>query len=476
MSDNKIHDIVIIGAGPAGLAAAYELSRRGRQVLCLEKDAVVGGISRTVQRNGFRFDIGGHRFFTKLERVNRLWREVLQDDFLRRNRLSRIVYNNSFFDYPLKPLNALKGLGCGPSVKIFTSYLASRLHPEPVEETFEQWVSNRFGKKLYQTFFKTYTEKVWGRPCSEIDAAWAAQRIKGLSLSSAVKTALFGNRNNNIKTLIDQFDYPKYGPGQMYETMSDRISAMGSTVELNCAVEKLHAAQGRITALDVRYTDGRHERICPQQVISSMPITELICKTLDPQCPPPQQKADQLSYRSMLTVNLMMDGSGSLPDTWVYIHSPEVKVGRVQCYQNWSPFMVPSDQDSSLGLEYFCDENDGFWNQRDDLLIYLAHAELEKLGLTDTSRIRDAFVVRCAKAYPVYDKGYTTHLQTLKDYLAQVQNLQCIGRNGMFKYNNMDHSILSGLLAADNLCEPKHDLWEINTDAQYHEQMQRKGA
>ena len=299
MSDNRTYDIVIIGAGPAGLAAAYELSRRGRKVLCLEKEAMVGGISRTVQRNGFRFDIGGHRFFTKIERVNALWSNVLQKDFLRRRRLSRIYHNNTFFDYPLKPLRALRSLGWRRSVDIVMSYLAGRVHVTGPEETFEQWVSKRFGKQLYQIFFKTYTEKVWGIPCSEIAASWAAQRIKGLSLSSALKTALLRNKNNTIKTLITEFQYPKYGPGQMYEAMRDQIQGMGSEVVLNCSVEKLHVFQGKINAIDILYTDGRQATLMPQCVISSMPVTELVYKIQDRTGSVPRQAADKLSYRSL---------------------------------------------------------------------------------------------------------------------------------------------------------------------------------
>lgn len=480
---NNNNTTIIIGAGPAGLAAGFELSQKAQnpqgsspRVICLEKDAIVGGISRTVCHNGFRFDIGGHRFFTKIDRVNDLWRKVLGDDFMKRNRLSRIYYNGKFFQYPLKPTNALAGLGLINSCAILFSYFATKVRPYPREDTFEQWVSNRFGRKLYKIFFKTYTEKVWGIPCDQIQAEWAAQRIKGLSLASAIKTALLGNKGN-IKTLIEQFDYPKLGPGQMYEKMAEIINQPPSPncdkinqCLLNHKVTRINVSDNKFDSVCVEDADGNKKTITGNNFLSSMPIDELV-RSMNPS--PPQQvltAAANLKYRSLLTVNLMMKRKETFPDTWIYIHAPEVKVGRVQCFSNWSPFMVPSPEFSSLGLEYFCSTGDELWNSPDEQLVDLAKKEISQLGLADPATVIDAFVIRTPKTYPVYSMDYRENLEVIKNYLADFTNLQCIGRNGMFKYNNMDHSILSGLLAADNILGAHHNLWEINTEEEYHEQ------
>ncbi|MHC4739095.1 MAG: NAD(P)/FAD-dependent oxidoreductase [Planctomycetota bacterium] len=462
--------IVVLGCGPAGLAAAYELSQKGEQVICLEKDNIVGGISRTVCHNGFRFDIGGHRFFTKISRVNGLWKEVLGNDFLVRPRLSRIYYKNKFFNYPLKPMNALIGLGVFKSMDILNSYFVSKVKPYPKEDTFEQWVSNRFGKELYQIFFKTYTEKVWGMSCKNIRAEWAAQRIKGLSLTSVVKTALFGDRGNKIKTLIEEFSYPRFGPGQMYETMAEKIKEMGGEVLLRNKCTKLNTKNGKIISVEVSCKNGETKRLEGEHFISSIPIDELVLGMNGTMPKVVCEGAKKLSYRSLLTVNLMMNRKEQFKDTWIYIHSPEVKVGRIQCFKNWSPYMVPDKDCLSLGLEYFCSGNDELWSSTDEELIKLAKKEIDRLKLANPESVFDSFVVRTPKTYPVYSMDYSLHLNIIKDYLAKYKNLQCIGRNGMFKYNNMDHSILSGLLAAENILGAKHNLWEINTENEYHEQ------
>jgi len=466
MSDKKV---VIMGAGPAGLSAGYELAKKGISVTIIEKDNVVGGISRTVCRNDFRFDIGGHRFFTKIDRVNELWQEVLADEFLRRPRLSRIYYNNKFFNYPLKPTNALMGLGVFNSMSIFASFVATKIKPYKQEDTFEQWVSNRFGKKLYRIFFKTYTEKVWGIPCDQIEAEWAAQRIKGLSLVSAVKAALFGDKGKSIKTLIEEFDYPRFGPGQMYETMAAKIKEMGGEILMNTSVDGLVETDRRITGVKITNSDGQQQTIEGTDILSSIPLTELV-KMFSSAASEVVEAADKLSYRSLLTVNLMMNRPETFPDTWIYIHSPDVKVGRVQCFKNWSPDMVPAGEVSSLGLEYFCSEGDDLWNAADEDLVSLGKSEIDKLALADSNTVFDAFVIRTPKTYPVYSTDYNKHLSKLKDFVCTISNLQCIGRNGMFKYNNMDHSILSGLLAADNIQGANNDLWAINTEEEYHEE------
>lgn len=458
-----------MGAGPAGLSAGYELAKRGVTVTIIEKDNVVGGISRTVCHNDFRFDIGGHRFFTKINRVNNLWQEVLPDEFLRRPRLSRIYYNNKFFNYPLKPMNALMGLGIFNSLSILVSFVATKIKPYAHEDTFEQWVSNRFGKKLYRIFFKTYTEKVWGIPCDQIEAEWAAQRIKGLSLVSAIKAALFGDKGKKITTLIEEFDYPRFGPGQMYETMAEKIKAMGGEILMNCSVDGLVEADGKVTGVKITDNDNQKRTIEGTDILSSIPLTELV-KMFKSAPSEVIEAADKLSYRSLLTVNLMMNRGETFPDTWIYIHSPDVKVGRVQCFKNWSPDMVPSGDVSSLGLEYFCSEGDQLWNTADEDLVSLGKDEIDKLSLADSGTVFDAFVIRTPKTYPVYSIDYTNYLVKLKDYVCTISNLQCIGRNGMFKYNNMDHSILSGLLAVDNILGANNDLWAINTQDQYHEE------
>jgi len=462
--------VIILGGGPAGLATGYELAKRGQEVICLEQDSIVGGISRTVDHNGYRFDIGGHRFFTKIDSVNTLWREVLPHEFLRRPRISRIYYNRKFFSYPLKATNALMGLGLGKSLAIIASFIVSKIRPYRQENTFEEWVSNRFGKKLFQIFFKTYTEKVWGIPCSEIQAEWAAQRIKGLSLSSAIKTAIFGDKKQKIKTLIEEFDYPRLGPGQMYEKMTQRIGEMGGQVILNHKVVGLESKNGLITAVAAIDAAGNKQRFAGTDFISSIPVNELAASIAPQANQKVRDTADKLKYRSLLTVNLMMNRREEFPDTWIYIHAPEVKVGRVQCFKNWSPDMVPDEEHSSLGLEYFCTEGDSLWQTKDEELIELGKREMEQLGLANGKAVFDAFVIRMPKTYPVYDMDYRGHLDVIKGYLAGFGNLQCIGRNGMFKYNNMDHSILSGQLAVENLFGAKHDLWQVNTEEEYHEE------
>ena len=469
MANNQI---IIVGAGPAGLAAGYELAKKGQKVVVLEKDNIAGGISRTVCHNDFRFDIGGHRFFTKIERVNELWREVLGDEFLRRPRLSRIYYNNRFFNYPLKPTNALMGLGIFTSMSILASYVASKIKPYPSEDTFEQWVCNRFGKKLYRIFFKTYTEKVWGIPCDQIEAEWAAQRIKGLSLMSAVKAALIGDKGNKIKTLIEEFDYPRYGPGQMYEKMAEDIRGMGGEVLFETVADSFEFNDGKAATVRVVDKNGQARWLEAENIVVSLPLTEFVKKVGGDKPKEVVEAADSLKYRSLLTVNLMMDRPESFPDTWIYVHSPDVKVGRVQCFKNWSPYMVPNEKVSSLGLEYFCTEGDELWNAKDKDLVELGKKEIDQLGLADSGMVFDAFIVRCPKTYPVYSRNYNNHVKVLKDFAGQFDSVQCVGRNGMFKYNNMDHSILSGLLAADNILGGDNDLWAINTEEEYHEQAQ----
>ena len=461
---------VIMGAGPAGLTAAYQLAKAGVTSTLLEKDAVVGGISRTVSYKGYSFDIGGHRFFTKVAAVDEMWREVLSEaDFLHRSRMSRIYYNKTFFHYPLRAGNALAGLGILNSFLILLSYVKARIFPTKPELSFEQWVSNRFGQRLYLTFFKAYTEKVWGMPCSEISAEWAAQRIKGLSMLSAIKNALIQKQSSDksrvIKTLIDAFDYPRKGPGMMWDAVLESVRHSGDEIQLNTAVEKIVWLPGGVESVQTAAGTVRGTHY-----LSTLPVRELVEK-LDP--PPPAdvlEAARSLKYRDFLTVALIVNQADLFPDNWIYIHDPDVKVGRIQNFKNWSPEMVPDPAKTCLGLEYFCFENDGLWSMSDAELVELGKRELAALKLARTEDMEDGTVVRMAKAYPVYDSTYRTALEKVREFLGRLPNLQLIGRNGMHKYNNQDHSMLTAMLAAKNILGGQHDLWQVNVDQEYHEE------
>ena len=464
--------VVVIGAGPAGLTAAYELAKLNGNPIVIEKSDKVGGIARTEAYKGFYFDMGGHRFFTKVEEVNRTWREVLGDNFLRRPRLSRIYYNRKFFDYPLKPMNALAGLGLWQSILIALSYIKWRLRPYPQEETFEQWVTNRFGRRLFRVFFKAYTEKVWGISCSELKAEWAAQRIKDLSLKTVLLN-MFVTPKKTIKTLIDQFDYPQRGPGMMWNAFKDEVEKRGGSVRLNSEVVAIHNGGGKyIHSVEVA-CNGHQEIIHGSNFISSMPVTEFI-KKLDPPAPAEVlQAAAKLRYRDFLTVCLIVNQSDLFPDNWIYVHDPAVNVGRIQNFKNWSPHMVPDDTKTSLGLEYFCNEGDKLWNMPDADLIELAKRELEHIGLASPADIDDGCVFRVPKAYPIYDSEYRDYLAIVKNFVGELENYQTIGRNGLHRYNNQDHAMVTGMLSVRNIMfGEKNDLWDVNTDQEYHEELQ----
>jgi protoporphyrinogen oxidase len=462
--------VVVCGAGPAGLTAAYILAKQGYGVTVLEADDMVGGISRTAQYKQFRFDIGGHRFFTKIEPVQALWEEILGEDFLDVPRLSRIHYDGRYFDYPLKPMNALQGLGLVNAVRIVLSYLHAHFRPSAVEETFEQWVTNRFGRRLYEIFFKTYTEKVWGIPCTEIRAEWAAQRIQGLSLARAITAAVpLNNRAPQIKTLINSFRYPRLGPGQMWETCRDRIREMGGTVHMEHPVTALHMEDGRIRAVTASTADGER-RFEADHVISTLPLRSLVQALRPEPAAPVLAAAGGLRYRDFLTVALVLDRADLFPDNWVYIHTPGVKVGRIQNFNNWSAAMVPVAGRTCLGLEYFCFEGDGMWTMADADLIELATRELASLNLAPGARVEDGAVVRMPKAYPIYDAEYREHLDDIRAFIDPIANLHTVGRNGMHKYNNQDHSMLTAMFAVENMQGAAHDLWAVNTDYEYHEE------
>ncbi|MDP8942622.1 MAG: NAD(P)/FAD-dependent oxidoreductase [Actinomycetota bacterium] len=457
---------VVLGAGPAGLTAGYLLAKQGRPVVVLEAEDQVGGLAKTVEQDGYRFDLGGHRFFTKSEEVNRLWREVMREEFLLRPRMSRIFWNGKFLDYPLRGPDVVRKLGPVELTRALLSYLAAAARPKGREETFEDWVSNRFGRRLFELFFKSYTEKVWGVPTSEIRAEWAAQRIKGLSFFSAAKAAFFGNRGNKVKSLIGQFHYPRFGPGQMWETMTEEIRALGGEVRTGAPVRGLTVEHGRITAVEA----GR-DVLRPAEVISSLPLRTMVGLLAERAPEEAVQAARGLRYRDFLTVALVLEGEDLFPDNWIYIHEPGVKVGRIQNYRSWSPWMVPDPEKACVGLEYFCFEGDELWTMDDDKLVELAAAELEQLGLADRSQVERGYAVRVPKAYPMYDVDYADRVAVIRAFLEQVENLQQVGRNGLHRYNNSDHSMLTAVRAVENLTRgTAHDIWEVNAESAYHEE------
>jgi protoporphyrinogen oxidase len=464
---------VIIGAGPAGLTAAYILAKNGLPVTVLEADPeYVGGISRTVKYKGFHFDIGGHRFFSKSKEVEDFWTEILADDLLNRPRSSRIYYNGKYFSYPLKAFEALTKLGIVESTLCVASYAWAQVSPNPTEKSFEDWVSNRFGKRLFRIFFKTYTEKVWGMSCSEISADWAAQRIKGLSLASAIRNAILPqkqpkDRSQVIKTLIDTFRYPRKGPGMMWERCAEKIRQMGGQVLMGRRVAGCSYDGATWTV-----TTENGETFSGENVVSSTPIRHL-GTILQPSFAPDALKAAQsLRYRDFLTVGLILKDRDLFADNWIYIHDPKVKVGRIQNYKSWSPEMVPDKEHCCYGLEYFCFEGDGTWTMSDADLIEQAKRELQQIGLARAEDVLDGCVIRQIKAYPVYDDDYAKHVARVRQEIdARYPNLHLVGRNGMHKYNNQDHAMMTAMLTARNIISGhrEFDVWEVNQDAEYHE-------
>lgn len=462
--------IAIGGGGPAGLTAAYELTRHGLAPTVFESLPLVGGIARTEEYKGYRFDLGGHRFFSKSEEINALWPELLGAPLMRRERLSRIYYRNKFFRYPLKPLNAFMQLGPFTSLAAVASYFWSKVAPIRPEVSFEDWVSNRFGRRLYQTFFKTYTEKVWGIPCTELSADWAAQRIQGLSLSTALFKALIPKRGGAVKTLIEEFKYPPLGPGQLWEAAAGNIEAAGGAVRRRTKVNRLFLEGKRVAGISVEGPEGT-EQLPVEWFLSTLPIRELILMMEPAPAAEVVKAAKALRYRDFLTVALIVDRPNLFPDNWIYIHSPEVQVGRLQNFGNWSPHLAPDPAKSCIGLEYFLWDTDELYQWPREKLIELGASEVAKLGLLKEDWVEDGHVVPVPKAYPVYDDAYQARLGVLRGFLDSVENLYCIGRNGQHRYNNMDHSMMTALLAARNIAEGKnYDPWAVNTDAEYHEE------
>ncbi|MAW90090.1 MAG: FAD-dependent oxidoreductase [Altererythrobacter sp.] len=473
-------DVAIIGAGPAGLTAGYLLTRQGKSVAIIEKDdTYVGGISRTVEHEGYRFDIGGHRFFSKSQQVVDLWNEILgEDDFIQRPRMSRIYYEGKFYSYPLRAFEALWNLGIFRSTVCMASYLQYKLFPKKEVKSFEDWTVNQFGHKLYSIFFKTYTEKVWGMPCDEMSADWAAQRIKGLSLWGAVtdglKRSLGLNKKPNdgqaVKTLLETFRYPRLGPGMMWEAARDKILATGKgQIIMGHGLKQLAADGKGGWRMSAAGKDGDIV-IEAAHAISSAPMREL-SNRLHP-LPQSTLQASELKYRDFLTVALMVEGEDLFPDNWIYIHDSKVKVGRVQNFRSWSPEMIPDADMACVGLEYFCFEGDGLWSMSDDDLVALATDEMEILGLVDRRKVKSGAVVRQEKAYPVYDEDYAANVDATRRELEEKHpTLHLVGRNGMHRYNNQDHAMMTAMLTVENILagERVYDTWCVNEDAEYHE-------
>ena len=471
-------DVAIIGAGPAGLTAGYLLTRAGLSVAIIEKDShYVGGISRTVEHEGYRFDIGGHRFFSKSQAVVDLWNEILPNDFISRPRMSRIYYEGKFYSYPLRAFEALWNLGLVRSALCMASFAKAQVLPRKSVKSFEDWTTNQFGFKLYSIFFKTYTEKVWGMPCDEMSADWAAQRIKGLSLWGAVvdglKRSLGLNKRPNdgqvVKTLLETFRYPRLGPGMMWEAARDKILSGGGTIHMGHSLKQL-AGDGtggwRMTADG---PDGER-MIAARHVISSAPMRELAAR-LHP-LPQTTIQANALKYRDFLTVALKIKSDDLFPDNWIYIHDSKVKVGRIQNFRSWSPEMVPDDEVACVGLEYFCFEGDGLWSLSDDDLVALATREMATLGLVSPDKVIGGAVVRQEKAYPVYDEDYAANVAAMRQELEnKYPTLHLVGRNGMHRYNNQDHAMMTAMLTVENIIagERIYDTWCVNEDAEYHE-------
>src|SRR3954447_17937341 len=457
---------VVIGGGPAGLSAGYLIAKAGRKVIVLEAEDQVGGIAKTVvDPEGYRFDLGGHRFFTKNQEVDDLWHEIMGDEFLKRPRMSRIFWRGKYLDYPLKGTNVIKKLGLDELVRCGVSYLWAAVKPKGKEETFEDWVSNRFGKRLFQYFFKSYTEKVWGVSTKELRADWAAQRIKNLNFFSAAKAAFFGNKDD-ITSLIDKFQYPRYGPGQMWEMMTNRIEEMGGEVRLESPAQQIDVEDGRVVRIHT--PQGIIE---PRGTVSSLPLRHMVGLT-SPGAPAEVQSAAQgLRYRDFLTVALVIDGQDLFPDNWIYIHEPNVRVGRIQNYRSWSPWMVPDPDTACVGLEYFAFKGDDLWTMDDDQLVALATQELEQLGLARPEQVRRGHVVRVPLAYPVYDEEYAARVDTIRGWLDPLKDFVQVGRNGLHRYNNSDHSMLSAMRAVDNILRNEgHDIWAVNVESVYHEE------
>jgi protoporphyrinogen oxidase len=475
--ESKQYQVCVLGAGPAGLAAAAELIKHGmRNILIIDKNNVVGGLSRTITIDGIRFDVGPHRFFTKNREVNQFWHDILGADFVAVDRLTRILYDHRFFKYPISPFNALRKLGFFESAQAILSFGQSKLHRRAEITTFEDWTINKFGKKLYETFFKAYTEKVWGIPCHEIGAEWAAQRIKGLDVTQILMNALFGRTKKKVKTLAEQFDYPILGAGQMYEALSEKIVNKGVDIWLKSKVEGINSRDHRIESIDIVDEYGDRTKIYSSIVFSSIPLTHFF-KLLKPQPSRLIKNAvEALYYRDHITVDILVDAENLFQDQWIYIHSPDIRMARLANYNNFSRAMVGYRRKTALSVEYFVFQHEDLWRRSDEELKDMAIAELSFLGLIKKESVEGSWVVRETECYPTYYIGFEEPYEIVKSEVENISGLYPIGRAGMYKYNNQDHSIMSGFLAARNhlkLFEKPYKLWNINIDAEYHESERR---
>lgn len=467
--------LAIIGGGPAGLSAAYWMQKNSNlhHVIVVEESDKVGGISRTESYKNFRFDIGGHRFVTRVGRVEALWNEVLPEPFLRRDRQTRIFFRGKYFDYPLRLFNALKNMGIYESALILASYAKWNFMPHKEEENFQQWITNRFGGRLFWYFFRPYTQKVWGKQFKAIRADWAIQRIRNMSLRKAVVRALSGSHETS--NIVESFDYPRLGPGMMWEAFRDRVEAKGGEIWMNSRAVAVHREGNMVTAIEVESSQNGETvttRLEADHFISSMPISTMILGMVPPAPPAIQAAAKRLKYRAFMVVALIIDGPDPFPDNWIYIHDPEVKAARIQNFRSWSEDFVPEAGKSSIGMEYFCEEGDEMWSADDADLIKLAAKEIEMLGLAKAASVKDGTVIRQHKAYPVYDDEYREALNMIRGWLSDMSNLQVVGRNGMHSYNNMDHSVLTATLAVDNILGGSHDLWAVDIDQEHNEDVE----